>query len=111
MGQYHTLYNIDKKEVVYADEINNGLKLMEQCGWEKSTAISLWLMLANSNGHGCGDAKPHKMVGRWAGDRTVVQGDYAKEGDPAYLSESDREGFTNISPLVMEMLNAEFDND
>jgi len=31
MGQYHKLYNVDKKEYVYDHRIDNGLKLMEQC--------------------------------------------------------------------------------
>lgn len=56
MGQYHKLYNLDKKEYVHGNRLDNGLKLMEQCGWGKSTSTGLWLLLANSNGRGGGDA-------------------------------------------------------
>jgi hypothetical protein len=106
MGQYHELYNLDKKEFVHGHRINNGLKLMEQCGWEKSTSTALWLLLANSNGRGGGDAKDHPMVGRWAGDRIVVQGDYAESDDPSYID--DTSDFTDISAGVFDMLEGEF---
>lgn len=62
MGQYHKLYNIDKKEYVHGHRIDNGLKLMEQCGFDKSTG--LWLLLANSNGRGGGDAIEHPLLKR-----------------------------------------------
>ena len=109
MGQYHILYNIDKKEFVHGHHIDNGLKLMEQCGWPRSTATALWLLVANSNGRGGGDALKHEMVGRWAGDRIVVQGDYAEPNDTAYLTEKDIESFTEISSKVSDMLNKEFE--
>jgi hypothetical protein len=102
MGQYHVLYNADKKEYVHGHDIDNGLKLMEQVGHETSTASALFLLVANSNGRGGGDAKPHPMIGRWAGDRIVLQGDYAKSTDPGYIANT--EDFTNISPQVLEML-------
>jgi len=109
MGQYHKLYNLDKKEYVHAHRIGNGLKLMEQCGHEKSTATALWLLLANSNGRGGGDARPHNLIGRWAGDRVLVQGDYVEPTDVAYLADEESEGFADISPEVKEMLDAEFE--
>lgn len=108
MGQYYELFNLDKKEYVHAHRIGNGLKLMEQCGFEKSTATGLWLLLANSNGRGGGDALPHPLIGSWAGDRILVQGDYAEEGDAAFLSYEEREQFIDISASVKEMLDAEF---
>lgn len=108
MGQYHKLYNLDKKEYVHGHRLDNGLKLMEQCGFDKSTSTGLWLLLANSNGRGGGDAREHPMVGRWAGDRIVVQGDYAEPNDKAYVPEPDREGFADISAEVKAMLEAEY---
>lgn len=104
MGQYHKLYNLDKKEMVHAHNIGLGLKLLEQCGFEKSTADALWLLVANSNGRGGGDARPHAFIGRWAGDRIVVQGDYAEPSDQSYLSEPSRDEFTDISEGVKAML-------
>ena len=103
MGQYHKLYNIDKREYVHGHRIDNGLKLLEQVGHVKSTSTALFLLVANSNGRGGGDAEPHRMVGRWAGDRIVVQGDYAEPTDRAFIA--DTESFADISADVLSMLN------
>ncbi len=105
MGQYHQLYNLDKKQFVHAHRINNGLKLLEQVGHMQSTSTALFLLIANSNGRGGGDAKPHPLIGSWAGDRVLVQGDYAEETDPAYLPKEAREEFTDISQQVKELLS------
>jgi len=104
MGQYHKTYNITKREFIHPHRINNGLKLREQMGAPNSTADALFLLLANSNGRGGGDARPHPTIGRWAGDQIVVQGDYADEKDPAFISEEEREGYTDISGMVADML-------
>ena len=104
MGQYHKLYNLDKKEFVHAHQINNGLKLLEQVGHPESTSTALFLLVANSNGRGGGDATPHPLIGSWAGDRILVQGDYAKEGDQAYQHPDELDEFVNISPQVKELL-------
>lgn len=108
MGQYHKLYNLDKKEVIHPYTLDNGLKLMEQCGFEKSTSTGLWLLLANSNGRGGGDALEHPMVGRWAGDRILVQGDYAEPTDQGFVPDEQLDQFTDISEGVKAMLDAEF---
>ncbi|HND32945.1 MAG TPA: hypothetical protein PLA94_23270 [Myxococcota bacterium] len=98
------MYNITKKEYIRPHSIDNGLKLMEQVGWNKSTSTALFLLLANSNGRGGGDARPHPAIGRWAGDRIVVQGDYAVEDDPGFITDEEREEYTDISAIVADML-------
>jgi hypothetical protein len=108
MGQYHKVYNVDRREYIHAHRIDNGLKLHEQMGHDKSTASALFLLLANSNGRGGGDAHPHQLIGRWAGDRIVVQGDYAEEADRSYLPTSMREDFDDISADVKAMLDHVF---
>lgn len=108
MRQYHKIYNIDKKEFIHPHSIDNGLKLMEQVGFDKSSASALFLLLANSNGRGSGDAEEHFMIGRWAGDRIVVQGDYAEPRDKAYIYEEDLLSYTDISTCVQSMLNTVF---
>ena len=50
MGQYHKVYNIDRKEFIHPHRINCGLKLVEQMGFRGSTADALFLLVANSNG-------------------------------------------------------------
>jgi hypothetical protein len=106
MGQYHKVYNIDRKEMLHAHKLGLGLKLMEQVGFEKSTADALFLLLANSNGRGGGDADDHSFIGRWAGDRIVVQGDYAGPGDQGYIDPELLETFTDISTDAKAMLEA-----
>ncbi len=110
MGQYHKIYNLDKCEFIDAHNLGNGYKLLEQCGPADipTTSDAVWLLLANSNGRGCGDAPKHHMVGRWAGDRLVVQGDYADIFDAAYLAESERDTYIDISVDVKDMLREVF---
>jgi hypothetical protein len=103
MGQYHKVYNIDKKAMINAHGINNGLKLVEQIGHDHSTSTALFLLLANSNGRGGGDVDDHALIGAWAGDRIVIQGDYAEEGDRAFIENT--EGYLDISEAVNDMLN------
>lgn len=106
MGQYHKLYNLDKKQYVHPHRIGNGLKLLEQVGFARSTSTALFLLVANSNGRGGGDAKPHPLIGTWAGDRVLVQGDYAAPGDPGYVPEEELDAFEDISAQVNDMLSA-----
>lgn len=106
MGQYHKVYNIDRQEMLHAHALGNGLKLMEQVGFEKSTADALFLLLANSNGRGGGDANEHPYIGRWAGDRILVQGDYAEPTDQGYFDPELLEAFDDISTEVKAMLDA-----
>lgn len=110
MGQYHKVYNLDKREFIHAHDIDNGLKLLEQCGPgdQPTTSDAVWLLLANSNGRGGGDAPKHPLVGRWAGDRLVVQGDYAKDDDASYVPDEVRESCANISAEVKDMLRVAF---
>lgn len=105
MGQYHVIYNPDKKEFIHAHSLDCGLKLMEQVSGDKSPAAALLLLLANSNGRGGGDAEEHPMVGRWAGDRIVVQGDYAEPTDQGFIPHEDIGGYKNISSEVQQMLD------
>jgi len=104
MGQYHKVYNLDKQEFIHPGEIGNGLKLLEQIGHIKSTSTAVFLLIANSSGRGGGDTRHHPLIGSWAGDRLLVQGDYAKEGDQSYVELSKLETFSNISSKVKEML-------
>lgn len=111
MGQYHTLYNKTKKQYVHGHRIDNGLKLMEQVGFDKSTSTALFLLVANSNGRGGGDAQPNPLIGSWAGDCIVVQGDYAGEGDAAFITVEEIDGYEDISSSVKQMLDGEFTTD
>ena len=104
MGQYHEVYNLDKKERIYPHAIDNGLKLYEQVGHIGSTSTALFALLANSNGRGGGDFPEHDYIGRWAGDRILIQGDYVEKTDQAAVNPDVLEEFTDISDKVLEML-------
>ena len=104
MGQYFKCYNATKREFFNPHALGLGLKLLEHCGPggdQPTMADALYLLVTNSNGRGSGDAREHAVIGRWAGDSVVVQGDYAEKGDPGYIQESNR--FEDISALVVEM--------
>lgn len=115
MGQYHAIYNVTKKEYIAI----GGAKLWEQA--HAATAAALLLLLSNSNGRGGGDfniypkdykkftkveladqAAIDKVSGRWAGDSIVVQGDYAKASDPAFIETT--KDYKNINSLVADAL-------
>lgn len=109
MGQYHYIANYDKKEYLHPHKFNDGLKLMEFGGSGRATMLGLAVLLAASckgGARGGGDIaawpedKPRydnrvvkglteergqwlmdNMVGRWAGDRIAIIGDYADDSD------------------------------
>ena len=85
MGQYYKIVNLDKKEFIHPHKLGDGLKLLEFGCSKNGTMTVLAILLVNSNGRGGGDIESDsKMVGRWAGDRIVVAGEYGKEGDVAF---------------------------
>lgn len=104
MGQYHKIYNVDKKQMLHGHNMNSGLKLMEQVGYNISPSSALFLLLANSNGRGGGDANKHPLIGSWAGDRIVIQGDYAEPNDAGFLTDEQRDEMEDISSAALSML-------
>jgi len=104
MGQYHKVYNLDKKERINPHAIDNGLKLYEQVGHIGSTSTVLFALLANSNGRGGGDFPQHELIGRWAGDRILIQGDYAEKGDNGYVDPKKLEAFKDISEDLLDLM-------
>lgn len=81
MGQYHYTVNLDKREFLYPHKLGDGLKLLEQANSVGGVMVALHILLACSNGRGGGDFASHPLVGRWAGDRIAVIGDYADADD------------------------------
>jgi hypothetical protein len=114
MGQYHIVVNWDKKEYINPHEIGLGLKQGEQLGAFNATMGDIiYLLLAISNGRGGGDVPMdgiEHLLGRWAGDRVFVAGDYAEpsdisiEGKPdayaAYGLVDEGDEWTNISSQI-----------
>ena len=78
MGQYHKLINLTKKEYVNPHKIGLGAKHLEGIGFEGSMGDVMYLLsIAQGNERrGGGDVEGHRYIGRWAGDKVVVVGDY-----------------------------------
>ena len=83
MGQYHLTVNLDKKEFLMPHKFGVGLKLREQYGMPSGIPDALFMLMCCSNGYGGGDFQDNQnnMIGRWAGDRIAVIGDYAEATD------------------------------
>jgi hypothetical protein len=88
VGQYFYLINFEKKEFVHPHTIGCGLKLSEQAGSLPGTGTAMViLMAAMPEARGGGDFdKTHceicrRIIGRWAGNRVALIGDYAHPDD------------------------------
>jgi hypothetical protein len=121
MGQYHYVVNLDKKEFINPHKLGIGLKAWEQIASSPSTPQALFVLLLCSNGRGGGDlarvdGADGPVIGRWAGDRIAVVGDYAEDHDikaPLHDPVSDLYDFCaegacrEVSDLVRPVLAAE----
>lgn len=84
MGQYHSIYNLDKLEVVHPHDIGLGAKQREHTGHLASLSDMLYVLTTCSPMRGGGDFVAEvnaDFIGRWVGDRVVVVGDYSEDGD------------------------------
>lgn len=83
MGQYHLLVNSEKKEYVNPRMLDMGMKQMEHCGFLGDLPLIQYLLTTASPGRGGGDfgADERLFIGRWAGDRVFILGDYTEEND------------------------------
>lgn len=117
MGQYHYTVNLDKKEFIHPHKLGDGLKLGEQVAGRGGVPAALFILLACSNGRGGGDFGEDPIVGRWAGDRVAVVGDYGEDGDLApehkageiYEQCAEGKGYEDISELLLPILERECD--
>lgn len=83
MGQYHGLFNLDKREMVFPHELGYGAKQWEHTGFSGSLSDVLYALCAYKDARGGGDFPNDggAFKGRWHGDRVAVIGDYAEIGD------------------------------
>lgn len=111
MGQYWKIVNLDKKEFVMPHKLGTGLKLWEQLANHPGSGAALIILCAampdargggdfdlDSNWHGPERTFPEhnvtpgpmpeeypvvakRTIGRWAGDRIALVGDYGERGD------------------------------
>lgn len=109
MGQYWYVVNLDRREFVMPHRIGTGLKLWEQLANHPGTGAALIVLCAampEARGGGDFDLETNwhgpdrvdftregpalssdyraiaaRTIGRWAGDRIALIGDYADDGD------------------------------
>lgn len=147
MGQYWVAVNLDKKEFVNPHKLGSGSKLWEQLANSPGTGEALLILCAampetrgggdfdlKNNWHGPErrfpqhNSKPGPMpkqyqtiakrtIGRWAGDRIALVGDYAKDGDLAAKHKAStiyhkcyrdgQDGWTDVSDDVAAVIEHE----
>lgn len=81
MGQYWYPVNLTKREYVHPHKLGSGLKLWEQLASEGTGRALVILCAAMPEPRGGGDLEPDPIIGRWAGNRIALVGDYAEDGD------------------------------
>jgi hypothetical protein len=81
MGQYHIPVCPDLAEAFMPHDIGCGLKSAEQLFTRPGTCAALVALVSARGGNMPADLSQSPLVGRWAGRRVLIQGDYAEDGD------------------------------
>ena len=151
MGQYWMVVNLDKEEFVYPHKLGCGLKLWEQLVNSPGTGAALIVLTAampktrgggdfdlEENWHGPERTSEYKIdpapmpehyqeiaartIGRWAGDRIALVGDYAEDSDlPVEFKASDiynkcrnnewKDVSDSVAAVIEHELNGKFEGD
>jgi hypothetical protein len=81
MGQYHHPVCIEAEESLSPDGMEQGLKEGEQGFSRPSTPNAMVALVCARGGNMPADCSQSALIGRWAGKRVLVQGDYAEDKD------------------------------
>ena len=81
MGQYHHIVCIEAEEGLNPHNFGVGLKEGEQAYSFPSTPNAMVALVCARGGNMPADCSQSPIVGRWAGKRILVVGDYADDGD------------------------------
>ena len=81
MGQYHRPVCIEAEEGLNPAGMDSGLKEGEQGFSRPSTPNAIVALVCARGGNMPADCSQSPLIGRWAGKRILVQGDYAKDDD------------------------------
>jgi hypothetical protein len=114
LGQYWLAVNLDRKEFVHGHRLGSGLKLWEMVANAPGVGAALIILTAaHPEERGGGDLNHaalvgtnEQVIGRWAGNRIAIVGDYAEDGD--IPSDRLRPGDPAIS-LIYGLCNRERD--
>ena len=81
MGQYHHPVCIEAEEGLSPHSLGCGLKEGEQGFTRPGTPNAMVALVCARGGNMPADCSQSPLVGRWAGKRVLVQGDYAEDED------------------------------
>lgn len=81
MGQYHVPVCIEAEEALNPHMMAVGLKEGEQGFSTPSTPHAMVALVCARGGNMPADCSQSTLVGKWAGKRVLVQGDYAEDDD------------------------------
>ena len=81
MGQYHHPVCIEAAEGLDPAGMDSGLKEGEQGFNRPSTPAAIVALVCARGGNMPADCSQSPLIGRWAGKRVLVQGDYAEDDD------------------------------
>ncbi len=81
MGQYHHPVCIEAEEGLDPAGMDSGLKEGEQGFNRPSTPAAIVALFCARGGNMPADCSQSPLIGRWAGKRILVQGDYAEDKD------------------------------
>ncbi len=119
MGQYFKIVNEDKKEVINAWDVGGCAKFWEWL-WNPQARVFVWLLRKSDEGGGgdINDPERFETLGRWAGDRITLTGDYDSSRLWNMSETKDADGkplpnatYTDISALVRKEFNAAIRKD
>jgi hypothetical protein len=134
MGQYWKPVNLDRKEYILPHKLGAGLKLWEQLANAPGVGAALIVLTAampeqrgggDLSLDGRGDmpedyaAIAARTIGRWAGDRVAIVGDYAAredlapehEAETVYERCSDEGDYTDITDDVCAVIAHELQGE
>ena len=81
MGQYHKPVCIERAEGFHPHKLGAGLKAGEMLYGGSGVPQALAGLVCQRSGNGPADVAQSTMIGRWAGARVLIQGDYAEDDD------------------------------
>ena len=81
MGQYHHPVCIEAEEGLNPAGMDSGLKEGEQGFNRPSTPAAIVALVCARGGNMPADCSQSPLIGRWAGKRVLIQGDYAEDDD------------------------------
>jgi hypothetical protein len=81
MGQYHHPVCIEAEEGLSPHGMDQGLKEGEQGFSRPSTPNAMVALVCARGGNMPADCSQSPLIGRWAGKRVLIQGDYAEDND------------------------------